>query len=469
MNVPHTWLSTEFRGGRRALRRRLRGIFSAPRRWGALPLACALLVTALAGGLASCGESPTAPTLEAGAASLPELDLEGLLIRYPGEEDWTDLAALIPAPAAWAGQSQGGRNEIDRLDHDIFSFDPGIQGAFVDPQNGWLTFSYPMGLGPISDTCVYRTHDGGRTWEEAGALEGTGGGTGPLWFSLNCAAFLDDDRAVLCTGLFLGAPVFYTADGGAAWAPAELPEVSDGWQAESISFSGADGLILSRAGEPAALISHDFGASWEALELPWPASLPEGEPFRLDPALWEGSPLAMVGISLDRTAALFAFDQDTCGIPGTLLSAGGVLSYFPGLSFHRLPQMLPAQLQWGDYDQDGAQELAVLTCEGTGTGVSLWDLWIFEPAERGLRLSAQLQGSELWGMDLEDIAPGLVPASGGIGPHCVFQMDGGGLQVQLGVLQPESVQFYQGELTCAVLYDGAGLSLSDPAYAPYPD
>ena len=49
----------------------------------------------LAGGLASCGEPPTAPTLEAGAASLPELDLEGLRIRYPGEEDWTDQVQII--------------------------------------------------------------------------------------------------------------------------------------------------------------------------------------------------------------------------------------------------------------------------------------------------------------------------------------------------------------------------------------
>lgn len=280
MRVPHTWFSTEFDHSRWILRSRLGDLFASPRRWGALPLACAVLVTALAGGLASCGESPTSPSPavevlpgtspvpKAEEAALPELDLDNLLIRYPGEETWTDLAALIPAPAAWAQQDLAGRNEMDYLSYDTLSGDPGIQGAFVDPQNGWLTFSYSMGLGPISDTCVYRTHDGGRTWEEVGALEGTADGTGPLWFSLNCAAFLDDHRAVLCTGLFLGAPVFYTADGGASWALAELPEVSDGWQADSVSFSGAHGLLLSRGGEPAALVSQDYGATWEALEPP---------------------------------------------------------------------------------------------------------------------------------------------------------------------------------------------------------
>ena len=136
----------------------------------------------------------------------------------------------------------------------------------MDPQNGWLTFSYSMGLGPISDTCVYRTHDGGRTWEEASYLEGAGGST--TWFSLNCAAFLDDDRAVLCTGLFLGAPVFYTSDGGITWDLAALPEVSRDWQAASLSFSGARGVLLSRSGEPSVLVSQDYGASWEVLELP---------------------------------------------------------------------------------------------------------------------------------------------------------------------------------------------------------
>ena len=62
MRVPHTWFSTEFDHSRWILRSRLGDLFASPRRWGAPPLVCAVLVTALAGGLASCGESPTSPS-----------------------------------------------------------------------------------------------------------------------------------------------------------------------------------------------------------------------------------------------------------------------------------------------------------------------------------------------------------------------------------------------------------------------
>lgn len=248
---PRTWFSTELHTGKRLLRTRLSDLLTAPKRRGTAPLVLALFLTLTAGSLAAC----------TAAAQPPELDLAGLLIRYPQEEAWTDLASLIPAPAAWAEQELGGRNTIRSLDHDLLSRDPGIQGGFVDAQNGWLTFSSSRALGPISDTCVYRTHDGGHTWEEAGALEGDGA----LWSSVHCAAFLDDDHAVLCTGLFLDAPVFYTVDGGVTWERARLPYPD---LAADTLFEEDGRLVMTahRYGSDASgtltLVSEDSGAVW---------------------------------------------------------------------------------------------------------------------------------------------------------------------------------------------------------------
>ena len=248
---PRTWFSTEFHTGKRLLRARLSDLLTAPRRRGTAPLVLALFLTLTAGSLAAC--TP--------AAQPPELDLANLLIRYPWEEDWTDLAILIPAPVAWAEQDQGERNSIHYLGHDLLSLDPGIQGGFVDAQNGWLTFSSSRTLGPISDTCVYRTHDSGRTWEETGTLVSDGS----LWFSIHCAAFLDNDRAVLCTGLFEDAPVFYSADGGVTWERAQLP-YSD-LAADSLSVE--DGRLVmtahrygTSASSTLTLVSEDGGAVW---------------------------------------------------------------------------------------------------------------------------------------------------------------------------------------------------------------
>ena len=43
----------------------------------------------------------------------------------------------------------------------------------------------------------------------------------------------------------------------------------------------------------------------------------------------------------------------------------GVLACFPSLSYDTGPQAVPAQLALGDYDGDGADELAAMLCTGT--------------------------------------------------------------------------------------------------------
>ena len=61
MRAPHTYFSTEFHGGTRALRARLSNLFAAPRRRGRLPLLGLVLLVGALGGLVAChgGSSAT--------------------------------------------------------------------------------------------------------------------------------------------------------------------------------------------------------------------------------------------------------------------------------------------------------------------------------------------------------------------------------------------------------------------------
>ena len=83
---PHTCFSTQFHTGKGLLRARLRDLLAGPKRRGTAPLALALVLTLTAGSLAACVP----------ASQPPELDLEAHLIRYPGEEDWTELPPCSP-------------------------------------------------------------------------------------------------------------------------------------------------------------------------------------------------------------------------------------------------------------------------------------------------------------------------------------------------------------------------------------
>ena len=54
MKRPHTYFSTEFHGGPRAVRARLGNLFAAPRRSGRLLLLCTVLLVGALGGLVAC-------------------------------------------------------------------------------------------------------------------------------------------------------------------------------------------------------------------------------------------------------------------------------------------------------------------------------------------------------------------------------------------------------------------------------
>lgn len=198
-------------------------------------------------------------------------------------------------------------------------------------------------------------------------------------------------------------------------------------------------------------------------ELPWPSYEVEGE-FWPDNYNWHEAPVKLIGLSndRDRTAAVFAFDGYETGQEGLMLCVGGHLAYFPELTYQVTSQVHPANPVWGDFDGDGADELAVIPTPGTGTGVFMQDLYVFEWDGQSVTLGGAIDAYEVADMDLG------LPANRRIGSRVEFWQDGNTLMVDIGVedsAAPRTTS-YVGELTGPVTYDSRGLTL-DPAALAY--
>lgn len=429
--------------------------------------------------------APTSPSpqfQEAEDGPYPELDLEQLRIRFVGSDTWTDLGPLLPAPAAWAEQELAGRGDLDFLTNDLLAADPGLQVAFVSPRSGWLVYSSTQVLGPLSDTCVYRTSDGGYTWQEVAYLTGRQDGGGDLWFSVHCAAFLNEEHAILATGLFQGAPVFCTSDGGATWEKADIPLPEDTWYCSDISAWLEEYQLVFTSSEGLGCVARslDQGAGWSVSqpvaapeeipleELPWPAALPEGT-FSPDPDNYYNGPVKLVGLSDDRTAALFAFDYWSTGLNGVLLCMEGQLAYYPQIPWTQLPAPHAASLTYGDYDGDGIRELALQLCMGTGTGVNEWALYLLEPTGTGYTLSASLTRADLAQAALSALdIPGL-PQGAAVGYWVYYTVSETQIFAEIGIDANDDAPpgMYAGQLEGPIVYDGRTLSLGQLSYTPY--
>ena len=310
----------------------------------------------------------------------PEWDDENLRIRFPGDTEWTGLDTLIPVPAEWANQDLAGRNEAT----DLVGLLSGT-GGMVDGLNGWFVFT----IGPTAgnaDTYVYRTHDGGRTWTETGRPTMVSETETVHWFP-SCACFVTDEIGFLGFSHFNGAPVFRTTDGGATWERITLPLSDQEWELSKMYSAGSNVLAVMtgyRSGEPesALLFSRDAGETWETLELPQTQYDSLGEPT-VDPDQWLSAPVRLLGALPDGSAALYGLNPEETGLDGLLVEWNGSLSYFSNLTYNTGPQIMLSGLSLDDYDGDGAEELAAATCTGTGTGVSSWRLDLFEWQDTG--------------------------------------------------------------------------------------
>ncbi len=185
-------------------------------------------------------------------------------IVYPEPEvppAWTALGPAVPVPREWADQDLAGRNTAETW--------AGVEPSYlamdmVSALDGWMVVSVNHGVGANADNYVYRTHDGGHTWQEAAKLEEAGRYP-------SAVGFFDNLHALVGIELYDGAPVFVTRDGGESWERAEFPEPvgADGWMATNVQCSrGAITLSLAR-GEPrreVRLVSRDWGETWEVEE-----------------------------------------------------------------------------------------------------------------------------------------------------------------------------------------------------------
>ena len=153
---------------------------------------------------------------------------------------------------------------------------PGLQGSptnaqtapvvfFRDHSLGWVA-SFEASAAALTSVTVFRTSDGGKTWESSPLLLGVDpgqqfAGTGSLFFLDGSTGWL---MAKLQTSSAGSAGVLYrTNDGGNTWTKASIPI------GNPVRFnSPSDGWV---AGGPAGgemYVTHDGGVTWSRQEVP---------------------------------------------------------------------------------------------------------------------------------------------------------------------------------------------------------
>lgn len=118
------------------------------------------------------------------------------------------------------------------------------------------------------------------------------------------------------------------------------------------------------------------------------------------PAAGQTDAVRLLGELPENGIALYGLNPKATGLDGLLVAWDGVLACFPSLSYDTGPQAVPAQLALGDYDGDGADELAAMLCTGTGTGVNVWSLYVFEQDGRALTLGGMLDADDVAAAEL---------------------------------------------------------------------
>ncbi|MFQ7856262.1 MAG: WD40/YVTN/BNR-like repeat-containing protein [Flavonifractor plautii] len=238
----------------------------------------------------------------------PEWDDEGLRIRYPGDTEWTELDTLIPVPAEWAGQDLAGRDEAESLEGLLSG-----TGGMSDGLNGWFVFAIGHGVGG-ADTYVYRTRDGGRTWQETGRPDLAR----MMWYP-SYTYFIDSYTGFLGQSYFNDAPIFRTTDGGLTWE--ESPPLAGEWELSSMCASGSDVLMLltgcGSTASPMRCYTAGTGGDLGAIGSASGRQRLAGDAVRL------------LGELPENGIALYGLNPKATGLDGLLVAWDGVLACFP--------------------------------------------------------------------------------------------------------------------------------------------
>lgn len=275
------------------------------------------------------------------------------------------------------------------------------RAAFSDPDHGILC------EGLFVDAPIYVTSDGGETWRELEISQ------------IYDQAYPED----------IPGDALYTVDSlllCGSWGVLTLSRwglpplcvyTSDSWDTFSLLRDGvlpvgdeaaydAYSLELDEYGTPVlsldlldsegnstgtATLSWDGGVWYRGVDIGDPAELTAADlpdPDNLyvsgvkrsfdDPQLWLTAPIRILADLPEGDITLYGLNETVTGRSGMLLRQGERVAYYPGLTYNAGPQIIPAGLALADYDGDGAEELAAVVSAGTGTGVSAWDLHIFQ-------------------------------------------------------------------------------------------
>jgi hypothetical protein len=231
-----------------------------------------------------------APTTEPSPAVGQALALNKLHM-LTASEGWA-TGMLVPAggsPPPFGGQNvyrtfDGGAHWQDATPPGI-STGPFTTAYFLDASHAWIAAGPPPSgeSGPVSTTfTVFRSQDGGQTWEPSEPVAISGGGPGVFsfpdpqhgWIMASLGAAMSHEAVA----------VFRTTDGGMHW---EQVSLTSGMQGEStpgslpfvcdktgFAFSDASTGWAGGACPGAELffyVSHDGGGTWEAVMPPPPA------------------------------------------------------------------------------------------------------------------------------------------------------------------------------------------------------
>jgi photosystem II stability/assembly factor-like uncharacterized protein len=283
----------------------------------------------------------TASTGWAAAEAAGDLD-DRLLITSDGGQTWRDVTPPQPVDAALAlGQ--------------------GATLAALNEQTAWATF-YDRTGGPLSTTpFVWRTADGGQSWNASQPLDLTDAEL----FSPSDLVFVDVHTGWLLVHVGAGmmhdyVMLFTTQDGGLSWERLADPftETDNGL----MQSCGKTGLVFADAqtgwvtgdcggvqpGAPYLYRSTDAGRAWAFVELPPPGQKPD----------------------------LFQIETMACGVQAPLYARGPAV-------------VLAVTCQ--DYTADPSQSLAYLYRTGDG-GAS----WTMEPIAGGFSAGTFLSPDAGW-------------------------------------------------------------------------